>query len=521
MLSRAYVRSQELVGLTRSADGGLAGFRAVLLVMAGILIGVSGGFPRLLPAFAAMAVLQVAVSLPFRFLTTPPAALAEGLAVVVVATTPEPAAGNLMVCLLAPALAAGVRGGYRWVMATVAAFAASGSVLILRYPSGFDGQSLIDLFQWTVLSLALGVTAAWYVAQQARRDPIERSYEDALRALTELSVISRRLPTGLDVRSIARSTLDDAVRLAQASRGVLITFGSRGSYETAAILPDGATDWLNRVGALSDWIELAQQRQPAHRRASGGLVCMHPMEVGGTAVAMVLLNVSESPSDERESQLKELVQRNAVPIQAALLFAEVRDFATNEERSRIAREIHDGIAQDIAFLGYAADELVECATDDATRALATDLRREISRVVGDLRMSVFSLREGVSSSESLGAAVGSYARRVFEDSSTDVHVTINESPHRLRPDVESELLRMAQEALTNARRHAEAKNVWVTCTVDAPTASVTVEDDGNGMGSARPDSFGLQIMHERAARISADLRVHGREPAGTVIDIVL
>lgn len=521
LLTRGYVRPVGITRYARGTEGGIAAFRAVLLVMASVLIGVSGGFPRLLPAVLIMAVLQIAFSMPFRPLSTSAAALTEGVAVVVVATIPEPAAGNLMVCLLAPSLAAGVRGGYRWVMWTVASFGTVGAALILLFPGDFDGQSLIDLFQWTALSLALGLTAAWYVTQERGRDPIEQSYEDAVRALTELSVISRRLPTGLDVRTIAKSTLDDAARVLEAMRGVLVTFGYRGSYETASILPEGSTEWLNRVGSLGDWVALAEEGRPAHRRTADGVVCMHPIDVGGSVIGLVLLQAHDVPNTAHEEELREVIQQGAVPLQAALLFSDVRDFATSEERSRIAREIHDGIAQDIAFLGYAADEIIESATDDQTRALAGELRREISRVVGDLRMSVFSLREGVSSSESLGAALGSYARRVFDDAQTDVHVTINESPHRLRPDIESELLRMAQEALTNARRHSDASNVWVTCTIDAPTASVTVEDDGNGLGAGRPDSFGLQIMRERAARIFADLRVDARPAGGTIVSISL
>lgn len=521
LMSRAQARGLSATRVVRGRDRSLAAFRAVLLVMAGVLIAVSGNFPRLIPAFAAMATLSLVASLQTRFFRTSAAAVAEGLAVIAIATAPEPASGNLMLCLLAPALAAGIRGGYRWVLVTVSAVTAMGIGMILRTPSDFDGQSLIDLFQWAVLALALGITAAWYVTQQSRQDPVEQSYEDAVRALTDLSVISRRLPTGLDVRAIAGRTLEDSLRASGALRGVLVTRGYRGSFDTAAAVPEGTADWINRVGALSDWIALAERGEPARRTTADGVVCMVPVQVGGSLIAMVLLQSDTMPNQRQSDELVDVVGRSSAPIQAALLFADVRDFATSEERSRIAREIHDGIAQDIAFLGYAADEIVECAQDEATRTLASDLRREISRVVGDLRMSVFSLREGVSSSESLGAALSSHARRVFEDSNTDVHITISESPHRLRPDVESELLRMAQEALTNARRHANARNVWVTCSVDAPTASVAVADDGGGLGSGRPDSFGLQIMKERAARISADLRVEKRDGGGTAVEIVL
>jgi signal transduction histidine kinase len=495
--------------------------RAVLLMVASVLIAVSGGLPRLLPALVAMIAVQVIVSLPLRVLRTPAAALAEGLAVVSVATIPEPASGNLMLLLLTPASIAGLRGGYRWVLATVGVSAFAGAGLILRMPTGFDTQSLIDLFQWSALSMAFGATLAWYVEQQGKEDPIARSYSDAVKALTELSVISRRLPSGLDVRTLSQDALADAVDAVAAERGAVITFGYRGSLDTAAAFPDATTEWLTGVGSLSDWADLAQRGEQTTRRSADGRVCLQPIAVGSAAIAFLLLQVPSAPSQRQSQALQTIGSKHAVPLQAALLFADVRDFATNEERSRIAREIHDGIAQDVAFLGYTVDEILAVAEDPETRALAAALRTEISRVVADVRMSVFSLREGVAPTESLGASIGTHARRVFEDSPTAVHLTINESPNRLRPEIESELLRMTQEAMTNVRRHAAASNVWIYCAVDAPTVSLSVEDDGTGMGPVSDGSYGLRIMRERAARIAANVSISGREGGGTIVEIVV
>ena len=69
-------------------------------------------------------------------------------------------------------------------------------------------------------------------------------------------------------------------------------------------------------------------------------------------------------------------------------------------------------------------------------------------------------------------------------------------------DEDSRWLRIAQESITNARKHAGASNLWVTCTVDPPFAQVEVSDDGHGMSEQRPDGrYGLAIMTERAERI--------------------
>jgi signal transduction histidine kinase len=212
-----------------------------------------------------------------------------------------------------------------------------------------------------------------------------------------------------------------------------------------------------------------------------------------------------------------------VPLQAALLFDSVHDLATSEERRRIAREIHDGIAQDIAFLGYTADEIVDLASPGEMRDLGLVLRTEISRVLGGLRQGLFRLRDAVPGTRTLGSSISDFARRLFQADEVQVHVVLEESPRRLRPGVETELLRIAQEALTNARRHSGARNVWVECRGSAPRASVAVADDGTGVsrdgsggGSGR---FGLEIMAERARRIRADFAVSPRPEGGTVVRV--
>src|SRR6266498_1110173 len=86
----------------------------------------------------------------------------------------------------------------------------------------------------------------------------------------------------------------------------------------------------------------------------------------------------------------------------------------------------------------------------------------------------------------------------------------------------AELLRIAQEAITNARKHAGAENLWVTCEVDPPFARVEVSDDGHGIGEQPVDGrYGLAIMAERAERIRGRLEVRPRVPSGTTVAVVL
>ena len=129
-----------------------------------------------------------------------------------------------------------------------------------------------------------------------------------------------------------------------------------------------------------------------------------------------------------------------------------------------------------------------------------------------------TLRTSVGQSESLGTAIGSIARNLSEVSGVPIHVTLDEHTQRLRPEVEAELFRIAQEAMNNAVRHAQASVIDVHCQVHAPQALITVTDNGRGLQAARSTSHGLHIMQERALLINASLEI-GETPAGGLIGV--
>ena len=208
-------------------------------------------------------------------------------------------------------------------------------------------------------------------------------------------------------------------------------------------------------------------------------------------------------------------------LDTALLFATLRDTATASERRRLAREMHDGIAQDIASLGYLVDGLAARATTPDQVAQLRVLRERITTVVADVRQSVKSLRTEVGASASLGAAIAGLARHLSDASGIPIQVTVDERTARLRPEVESELLRIAQEAMTNAVKHARPSVIEVRCVVDAPCARIEVHDDGTGLGPPRADSQGLEVMRERAHLVDALLTVENALPRGTRVVVEL
>jgi signal transduction histidine kinase len=242
---------------------------------------------------------------------------------------------------------------------------------------------------------------------------------------------------------------------------------------------------------------------------------------------MIGVAVSSSARPVSEAELTGLmreVEGHSLRLDTALVFDEIRTMATADERQRLAREIHDGIAQEVASLGYVVDHMASSTRDPAVAQGLRDLRAELSRVVADLRLSIFDLRSDVSPTNGLGAALSDYVRQVGAKSDLTVHLTLNEAPTRLPPAVEAELLRIAQEAITNARKHASAANLWVDCWTNPPEARLTVRDDGRGINGRRDDSYGISIMRERANRIDATLDISStsddeEEVRGTTVKV--
>jgi signal transduction histidine kinase len=176
------------------------------------------------------------------------------------------------------------------------------------------------------------------------------------------------------------------------------------------------------------------------------------------------------------------------------------------------------------MVGYGIDNAIAELPGgaDVAEAGLHALRAEVTRVITELRLSLFELRSDVERHGGLASAIADYARTVGSSAGLRVHLSLDESTARLPAAVESELLRIAQEAITNARKHANAANLWVGCEIDPPYARLEVSDDGRGIEEAASNgSYGMSIMAERAERIRAQLKILPRTPGGTTVRVVL
>ncbi|MEV1287891.1 GAF domain-containing sensor histidine kinase [Micromonospora sp. NPDC049679] len=390
--------------------------------------------------------------------------------------------------------------------------------------------------QWLVLA-SLGTVAAGTLQRimQARGESKPQPYAEATRLLTQLRSVARQLPGAtLDPGGISEHLIEELRTVARADRMAVLSASGGGRLVVLAQAGVERVDWettLDADSAIADaWA--SQQPQTASRSQArshrGGDVSalVVPLVAGVRTIGLVTLEADAANAYPASvvTLVTALTRPAALRLEAALLFDDVRSLATNEERQRLAREIHDGVAQELVMVGYGIDNTLATLPEDAKEAAEElrTLRGEVTRVITELRLSLFELRSEVDRHGGLAAAIAEYARTVGASAGLRVHLSLDESTARLPAATEAELLRIAQEAITNARKHAGAANLWVTCAVDPPYAQIEVSDDGQGIADQRPDGrYGLAIMAERAERIRGRLEISPRQPSGTTVAVVL
>jgi signal transduction histidine kinase len=445
----------------------------------------------------------------------------------------------LLPYLLAPVFAGGLLA--QSTGALIAAGTAATALLIgIAVPNQNDLHTkdyTVAAAQWTVIALMGGLVAAW--ARRLQDDATEsatNSYAEAHALLSQLYTVTRQLPASLDPVTTADSLIEDISRIARFSAVAVIMRGDGERLSPLAHRGGDRLEWELDLGGQSPFADawtlqasqvtdhkFARDRAVLPDLASGSALVV-PIRIGDRITGLVGLETeaAEAYPPTLVAEIETLCEEIALRLETGLLFDQIRELATAEERRRLAREIHDGIAQELASLGYIVDEISSVAGDAGQPDIVDDLaglRQEMTRIVRELRLSIFDLRSDVDRHGGLGAALSEYLRMIGTTSSFTVHLTLDESSRRLPAETEAELLRIAQEAVNNARKHAAADNLWVTCRVHPPDAELVIEDDGRGLGKGREDSYGLEVMRERAARTRAVLEIRPRQPRGTYVAV--
>ena len=200
--------------------------------------------------------------------------------------------------------------------------------------------------------------------------------------------------------------------------------------------------------------------------------------------------------------------------------------AVLEERARLAREIHDTLAQGFVGISSQLDAVAMCMPDDSPPARKyLDMARRMARhSLTEARRSVMDLRASVLEGQDLAAALESGMRIWTAGSGIDVKVEVSGPQQPLPEEMEQNLLRIAQEAVTNIVKHAGATSVWIKLHTEAKRLYLRVLDNGRGFEqggafSSQDGHFGLIGMRERAERLGGELKLASQPGEGTEVEV--
>jgi len=199
-----------------------------------------------------------------------------------------------------------------------------------------------------------------------------------------------------------------------------------------------------------------------------------------------------------------------------------------EERRRIAREIHDGVAQSLSYLNLKTRKVSQLLSNQKTVEAISELN-EIQEVVRDtyedIRESIDQLSTEIRSL-TLVTALGNYVREFSQNNGIPVDFDIPKSFSKLSPVAELQLLRIAQESLTNVRRHATANQVMIKLASSNSSVEMTIKDNGQGftlsdLEKSPPGYHGLTIIKERAEALGGTLLINTGPGQGTELKVSL
>jgi signal transduction histidine kinase len=286
--------------------------------------------------------------------------------------------------------------------------------------------------------------------------------------------------------------------------------------------------WTQTVEYETDDPRLPEQVREFNSRVHVNAILVAPLIVGSRTLGWITL--SSSHTSECWTQWWRVVLIEAIARQAALALhhsrlaeqtrLEERRKTILEERNRLARDIHDNLAQGFAAIlmqlqaaqreGFSLPPGVAVKLDTAVDLARTHMI--------EARRSVGTLRPNVSGGEDVAKALKRIADLTQRTTSVPIDVSLEELP-RFGDGVEREIVGIAQEALTNAVRHSRARRITIRAsTVRSLGFRLSVHDDGRGIAREQPTAgFGMTSMHERAERIGASLTIVTAPRSGTEV----
>jgi signal transduction histidine kinase len=200
--------------------------------------------------------------------------------------------------------------------------------------------------------------------------------------------------------------------------------------------------------------------------------------------------------------------------------------AINNERTRIARELHDTLLQGFSGLTMELQALGGRLHSTAEQAALREIIDDATHCLREARHTIAGLRTNGESAASFCQKLNQAASRIVGTSPIALQLRLQTEPRGLRADTEYQLLRVAQEAIANAVRHAAAKTIEIRLATVRGKQVLTIHDDGAGFDQTAglentAEQFGLRGMRERIEQIGGQFQCRSQPGQGTTIEVVL
>ena len=401
-----------------------------------------------------------------------------------------------------------------------------------------------------VFAVALALLVLFYDQVFRRLEKLERRLQRQNRELLELHAASLVVTADLSLDTVLQTIVDRARTLLGTRYGAISVVDQAGGI--TSFVTSGIDDELRLVigdpphgrGVLGVAIHEGQRLRLddiSKDPRSVGFPPGHPPMRSLLAVPVVCrvphhgnLYLSEKENGggftaDDEEVLVRYADQAAVAIDNAYLYGQVRELGAARERLRIAHEMHDGLAQVLAYVNTKAqvvrEYLRQGKTDEAQKHL-DEFAEAARNLYGDVRQQILELRTTRPEESGLLASMADYVKGWGQQNGVEVELSLPPAME-LVADAQRQLLRILQEALANVRKHARATRVRVVVDQDAEALlRLRVSDDGTGFDPAASAAtpagrFGLKTMAERASSIGAIVAVSSQPGEGTTVEVTL
>jgi signal transduction histidine kinase len=216
-----------------------------------------------------------------------------------------------------------------------------------------------------------------------------------------------------------------------------------------------------------------------------------------------------------------------VQLQTAIIAKKIQREAVLEERHRVAREIHDTLAQTYSGLGFQIESIASQLKHDSAISKRLDIAKQMVRHgQEEFRRSLANLRAQELEHGGLPEALGELGRQMTAGSGVAFDLAIHGMTRGLAEAIESNLLRIAQECITNALRHARARSISAELHFEPAYVQLRISDDGAGFDSSKLERlgdghFGWRGIRERAEQIQADVNLTSQPGLGTTVFVTV